>query len=192
VRFKPYPKYKPSGVEWLGDVPEGWETKRLKYVGWFKGGAGFPHDDQGVSGESIPFYKVMHLGGAGNNEYLSDTEHTISEETAVRLGAYVFPEDAIVFAKVGAALLLGRIRFLRSRACIDNNMMGFQILHPFAVPRYIWHAMSLIRFDEIANPGAVPSLNEAQISSQQVCFPSKVEQSKIATSSTVKQPRSTP
>ncbi|MCX6581560.1 MAG: restriction endonuclease subunit S [Candidatus Aminicenantes bacterium] len=28
---KPYPQYKPSGVEWLGDVPEHWEVKRLKY-----------------------------------------------------------------------------------------------------------------------------------------------------------------
>ena len=26
-----YPSYKPSGVEWLGDVPEHWEVRRLKY-----------------------------------------------------------------------------------------------------------------------------------------------------------------
>ena len=26
----PYPAYKPSGVEWLGDVPEHWEVRRLK------------------------------------------------------------------------------------------------------------------------------------------------------------------
>jgi len=29
---KPYPKYKDSGVEWLGQVPEGWEVRRLKSV----------------------------------------------------------------------------------------------------------------------------------------------------------------
>lgn len=29
---KPYPKYKPSGVEWLGDIPEEWEVRRLKIV----------------------------------------------------------------------------------------------------------------------------------------------------------------
>ena len=28
----PYPKYKPSGVEWLGDVPEHWEVKPLQRV----------------------------------------------------------------------------------------------------------------------------------------------------------------
>lgn len=29
---RPYPAYKPSGVEWLGDVPEHWEMCRLKNV----------------------------------------------------------------------------------------------------------------------------------------------------------------
>ena len=27
---QPYPAYKPSGVDWLGDVPAHWELKRLK------------------------------------------------------------------------------------------------------------------------------------------------------------------
>ena len=32
AKYKPYPAYRPSGVEWLGDVPEHWEVKRLKYT----------------------------------------------------------------------------------------------------------------------------------------------------------------
>jgi len=31
MSFPCYAKYKPSGVEWLGDVPEGWEVKPFKY-----------------------------------------------------------------------------------------------------------------------------------------------------------------
>lgn len=31
-RFKPYPAYKDSNVEWLGAIPDHWEAKRLKYV----------------------------------------------------------------------------------------------------------------------------------------------------------------
>jgi hypothetical protein len=27
-----YPKYKDSGVEWLGEVPEHWQVKRLRFV----------------------------------------------------------------------------------------------------------------------------------------------------------------
>ena len=31
TRFKPYPAYKDSGVEWLGKIPAHWEVKRLKF-----------------------------------------------------------------------------------------------------------------------------------------------------------------
>ena len=30
AEFSRYPSYKPSGVEWLGDVPAHWEVQRLK------------------------------------------------------------------------------------------------------------------------------------------------------------------
>ena len=29
--YKPYPAYKDSGVEWIGQVPEHWQVKRLKH-----------------------------------------------------------------------------------------------------------------------------------------------------------------
>lgn len=32
MKWKPYPAYKPSGVDWLGPIPTHWEVKRLKYV----------------------------------------------------------------------------------------------------------------------------------------------------------------
>ena len=30
-RFRPYPEYRDSGVEWLGEIPTHWEVKRLKF-----------------------------------------------------------------------------------------------------------------------------------------------------------------
>lgn len=33
--YKPYPAYKDSGVEWIGDVPEGWEVARLRHIASF-------------------------------------------------------------------------------------------------------------------------------------------------------------
>ena len=32
VKLPPYPKYKPGVVEWLGEVPEYWELKRLMHL----------------------------------------------------------------------------------------------------------------------------------------------------------------
>ena len=34
-RFKAYPAYKDSGVEWLGEIPAHWEVKRLKTIAAF-------------------------------------------------------------------------------------------------------------------------------------------------------------
>ena len=30
MKYQTYPAYKDSGVEWLGDVPEHWDIKRIK------------------------------------------------------------------------------------------------------------------------------------------------------------------
>ena len=32
MSFPRYLKYKASGVDWLGEVPEGWAVKRLRFV----------------------------------------------------------------------------------------------------------------------------------------------------------------
>jgi len=36
--YKKYPKYKDSGIEWLGEIPEHWEVRKVKYI--FKVGRG--------------------------------------------------------------------------------------------------------------------------------------------------------
>jgi type I restriction enzyme S subunit len=39
MRWPTYPQYAPSGVEWLGEVPEHWKVDRLKWttIGTFNG-----------------------------------------------------------------------------------------------------------------------------------------------------------
>ena len=53
--YKPYPTYKDSGVEWLGQVPEHWEIMSVKTIATIDGGAGFPEDEQGYLDRPIPF-----------------------------------------------------------------------------------------------------------------------------------------
>ena len=31
IRFKPYPTYKDSGVEWLGEIPAAWEVAKFSW-----------------------------------------------------------------------------------------------------------------------------------------------------------------
>lgn len=172
---------KDSGVEWLGEVPAHWLIKPVKQIGRLKGGAGFPHSEQGFEGEELCFYKVGALGQSAQTGYLTESENTISRETARTLGAFIFPKETLVFAKVGAALFLARVRSLPAEACLDNNMMGLVVDEMKHAPAFVRYAMSLVRFDLIANPGAVPSLNEGQIGNfALVCPPSKAEQEEVA------------
>lgn len=32
MSFPRYPKYRPSGVEWLGEVPDHWDAERMKHA----------------------------------------------------------------------------------------------------------------------------------------------------------------
>jgi type I restriction enzyme S subunit len=175
-----YKEYKDSGVDWLGAVPKHWTIAPIKVFGRLKGGAGFPHDEQGLQSEEFSFFKVNSLAAADAEGLLQNGEHTISRDTADRLGAFIFPAQTIVFAKVGAALMLGRIREIAKPSCIDNNMMGLMVSKENNV-KFVRYAMNLVRFDLIANPGAVPSLNEGQIGNFVLGMPPLDEQAAIAT-----------
>ena len=66
---RPYPAYKPSGVEWLGKVPEHWEMRRLKTVCSMQSGDGIT----ATSIESSGVYPVY--GGNGRRGYTSNYTH---------------------------------------------------------------------------------------------------------------------
>ena len=38
MKYQTYTKYKPSGVEWIGDIPDDWSEEKLKSYFKFKKG----------------------------------------------------------------------------------------------------------------------------------------------------------
>ena len=177
-RFKPYPAYKDSGVEWLGEIPAHWRALALKRIGGLQAGVGFPDDEQGLTTEELPFFKVGDMGATGNEREMRECQHTVSRATARRLRAFVFPPGTIVFAKVGAALMLNRRRLLTRPSCIDNNMMGFMPGESDRVWAMYW--LNGLDMGELANPGAVPSVNEGQMRDTPAAVPPPPEQRAIA------------
>jgi type I restriction enzyme, S subunit len=177
-RFMPYPEYKNSEVDLLGEIPAHWAVATLKRIGSLQGGAGFPEDEQGNPSEEILFFKVGDIGTAGNEREMKSCPNTVSRSTARRLHAFVFPPRTIAFAKVGAALLLNRRRLLHSHSCLDNNMMGFIPAH--CNPDWALYWLEGLDFRQIANPGAIPSVNEDQLSCIYAAVPPLKEQEKIS------------
>lgn len=60
MSFPRYPKYKPSGVEWLGDVPEGWEVKPLRSVFKFSKGLTITKENLQDEGVCCVNYGEIH------------------------------------------------------------------------------------------------------------------------------------
>lgn len=180
MKLTPYPNYKPSGVEWLGDVPEHWEARRLKDVGTLRGGAGFPHEEQDVEGEELPFYKVGDLKASLDGRVMGNPEHTISKETARKLRAAIIPPDSIVYAKIGAALLLNRRRVTSANCCIDNNMTAYLPEKQRIRADWALYWLSTLDFGEFMNPGAVPSFSEGYQGFLPILVPPLIDQQAIA------------
>jgi type I restriction enzyme S subunit len=178
-RFPAYPAYRDSGVPWLGQVPAHWEVKRLKDIGTLVGGARFPHEEQGREGEELPFYKVADLARAEDGRTMGDAKSTISRETASRLRARIIPANSIVYAKIGAALLLNRRRITTKPCCIDNNMTAFTPALKWLSTLWAWYWLSIIDFEQVANPGAVPSFSEGDQASLPIALPDLYEQRAI-------------
>jgi len=59
-KFKPYPKYKKSGVEWIGEVPEGWEEKKFWVLFSFSKGLGITKEDLQDKGVPCVNYGEIH------------------------------------------------------------------------------------------------------------------------------------
>lgn len=172
---------KPSGIDWLGEIPAHWEVRRLKEIGRLIGGAGFPHECQGHQDFEFPFFKVGDLGRVGMTEPLLRAENTVDSEITGYLRAEIIEKSDVVFAKVGAALLLNRFRRVGCRCCIDNNMMALRPNQSLDTD-FALFAMSLIDFSDIVNKGAVPSVNGNQVGRIAFALPPVNEQKEIAAS----------
>ena len=44
-RWKRYPRYKDSGIEWIGEIPEGWDLIKVKYLSEIKSGDFLPSEE---------------------------------------------------------------------------------------------------------------------------------------------------
>lgn len=178
--IKPNVSPRTSGVSWLGEIPEHWRMGRLKNFGSLLSGTGFPHEFQGVEGETLPFYKVGDLATRGNDRYMGRPSNTISFETAVKLRVHVVPKGAIVYAKIGAALLLNRRRITTVPCAIDNNMTAYVPREENLISRWAFYWTSILDFGIFANPGAVPSLSEGDQAQLPIAIPPVAEQRAIA------------
>ena len=170
---------KHSGVEWLGEIPAHWKVRRLKDQGALIGGAGFPHDYQGLNDQVLPFYKVGDLSASSDGRYMRSAPNTVSLGIAKELRAQVIPPNSIIYAKIGAALLLNRRRVTTVPCCIDNNVSAY-VPGRELTTEWALHWTTTVDFAAFAHSGAVPSLSEGDQADIPIVVPPLAEQHAIA------------
>ena len=55
MKLKPYSKYKDSGIQWIGEIPEGWEVRKLKFNYEIIGKTNIPASEGREEGK-FPFF----------------------------------------------------------------------------------------------------------------------------------------
>jgi type I restriction enzyme S subunit len=161
-------------------LPEGWADITLGNVCAFKGGAGFKEHHQGAGEGEHPFIKVSDMNLPGNEVEIVRAKNWVSSKILRELGATLMPARSVVFAKVGAALLLNKRRRLVRPTAIDNNMMAAIPDETKITSDFLFLHMTTVDLGKFAQASAVPSVNQQHLATIFLRLPPLPEQRKIA------------
>ncbi len=131
---------KPSGIDWLGDIPEHWEATTLgRLVRTFKTGpfGSILHQSDYVTG-GIPLINPVHMSGG---RIAPDRNCAVDDATFNRLREYALAEGDIVFSRRGE---LGRCALVRAAEAgwlIGTGSIRARLLPGAVDPSYLIAAL---------------------------------------------------
>jgi restriction endonuclease S subunit len=99
-RFRPYPAYKDSGVEWLGEIPAHWDCLAVARVTVSRcdGPFGSALKSEHYSGEGVRVVRLQNIGWA---EFLDFDQAFIDEVYAGKLGDHGVVDGDLLVAGLG-------------------------------------------------------------------------------------------
>ncbi len=156
VSAGPYPAYRPSGVEWLGDVPEHWSLPSLQRLVRLKAGDGITSDDIGSAGT----YPVF--GGNGVRGYAD---------------SYTHDGDFALIGRQGA--LCGNVHLARGKFWASEHAVVVAPLKP-TILAWLGHMLAAMKLNQYSDAAAQPGLAIDRIRSLLLPLPPLDEQRAIA------------
>ncbi len=177
--LNPHAPMKPSGIEWLGDVPAHWNYSALKYLATIKTGYAFSSDD--FVGEGIPVLRIGDITTDGNIDFTD--ARCLPEDYGTEHAEVAVVRGDIVMAMTGATI--GKTGWYDSErpALLNQRVCIFRSITPNE-QRYIWHVLSAWFYAEhialAAVGGAQPNISDSQLLQCVVPLPPRPEQVAIA------------
>ncbi len=172
---QPYPAYKSSGVEWLGDVPAFWDVLRVKQVAQILRGkfTHRPRNDPSLYDGAYPFIQTGEVARA--EKAITNYRQTLNDRGLAV--SQMFPAGTLVMT---IAANIGDVAVLDFEACFPDSVVGF--IPGKAIERdflyYMFKAMrsELLREAPVNTQG---NLNVERIGSREIVLPSISEQQSI-------------
>jgi type I restriction enzyme S subunit len=120
--MKPYPAYRDSGVEWIGEVPEHWKHTKIIYYSQLKTG-GTPNRDT----EEYWIDGTINWMSSGeiNKKYVFDTEQKITISGLNNSNATMLPKDTVMIALNGQGKTKGMVAVLKTETTCNQSLAGF-------------------------------------------------------------------
>lgn len=169
-------KMKDSGIDWIGEIPEGWEIHRIKTHFSIISGSGFKPELQGQSTGDFPVCKASDISSSGH--YLHTSANYITSDIVKSQHFSIIPKGSILFAKIGEAMRKNNRSLCSLDCCVDNNCQGLvpkNISSEFSY--YLFTCIDMTWFD---NAGTIPCINNQKLYDCRIPFPSYGEQTLIA------------
>ena len=170
--LNPHAPLKPSGIEWLGDVPEHWDVLKGSLIGTLFGSEQVPEESVTEEGD-LPFIKV---GSMSSDSFEIESWNWFVDTTVA--SRYKPRSGFIVFPKRGAAIFNNKVNVVYRPALIDPNLMGWEIGER-AVTAFIAYALKSRKIDELADVSTVPQINNKHIGPERFPVPPLPEQRQI-------------
>ena len=147
---------KPSGIEWLGDVPAHWEVRRLKTICQMRSGEGITAESIEATGD-YPVY-----GGNGLRGYCSSFTHD---------GAFA------LIGRQGA--LCGNVHIARGQFWASEHAV-VATLHQSHVLEWFAEALRVMNLNQYSIAAAQPGLAVERVLNLHLSVPPLAEQTAIA------------
>lgn len=114
---------KDSGIEWIGEIPEHWEVKRLKYFGNNYNGLTYSPNDICNSQEGTI---VLRSSNIKDNKLCFDDNVYVNKEIPTKL--FVNKGDILICSRNGSASLIGKAALIETdiKATFGAFMMIFK------------------------------------------------------------------
>ena len=174
--LKPYPAYKPSGVEWLGEIPAHWDVRRLKYLATVNDEALPETTDPDMAITYVDIGNVDSVGG------ITGTEELVFEGAPSRARRIVRQGDVIISTVRTYLKAIARIEqtdanlivstgfaVIRPRN-LDDGFVAYALSSPYFVDRVVAHSVGV----------SYPAINASELACLDIAFPPISEQQAIA------------